>query len=349
MMKYSAAREGEATRHRCPLSPFPDGWYVVELSRNMRPGKLVGKQWMGRQIVTWRDSSGKVCVAEAYCPHMGAKLTPATGGRVYGDVLKCPFHGFEYDVSGKCVNTPNAPPPKTCSLKTYHVHESMGFVFAYWGNQSRIPDWTPPRLDDDGWSDIKVRRFTVRTHPQDFAENSVDTNHLKYVHNWDDGRQSLRAKIQGRYYTAGFSYTGSPNLPGFGHIRYEASPTVHVWGLGFVYTDSESKAYNVKVRNWFLPVPIDGDYIEAFVAIQLKKMSLPSHESRFHMFRKLGDWLGLKFAQQIILYETVKEFQKDIAIWNHRRYVESPALCSSDGELHKFRKYCRQFYTITAD
>ena len=152
----------------------------------------------------------------------------------------------------------------------------------------------------------------------------MDTNHLKYVHNWDDGRQSLRAKIQGRYYTAGFSYTGSPNMPGFGHIRYEASPTVHVWGLDLYTPIVSQKAYNVNVRNWFLPVPIDGDYIEALVAIQLKKISLPNHESRFDMFRKLGDWLGLEFAQQIILYETVKEFQKDIAIWNHRRYVESP-------------------------
>lgn len=303
---------------------------------------------MGRWIVAWRDSGGNVCVADAYCPHMGAKLTPATGGRVSADKLKCPFHGFEYDISGKCVNTPDAPPPKNCALNTYRVHEDTGFVFAYWGNQSRVPDWTPPMMENDGWSSIKVKNYTIRTHVQDITENSVDINHQKHIHNWDS-RQSFKTCTHDRYYNTGFSITGRLDIPGFRHISFETHLAFHIWGLGFMYAESESKAYNVQVRTWYLPVPVDNDYIEVFVATQLKRTSLPAHESGFNIFHKLGGWSGLALARQLIAHETARQFQKDILIWNHRRYLEAPALCSADGELHKFRKYCRQFYPDPID
>ena len=95
---------------RFPFTSFPDGWFFFELSRNLPPGKLVGKQWMGRQVVGWRNGAGQICVADAFCPHLGARLSPETGGQIENGNLVCPFHGFTYDVSGACVSTPNAPP-----------------------------------------------------------------------------------------------------------------------------------------------------------------------------------------------------------------------------------------------
>jgi len=220
----------------------------------------------------------------------------------------------------------------------------MGFVFAYFGSRSRIPDWTLPTLDSTGWSEVKVKRFMIRTHPQDIAENSIDMNHLLHVHGWENGRQSLRTRIDGRHYSAGFSFTGQPNLPEIWRFRYDTDPVVHVWGLGFVYTESEAQSFGVRVRNWYLASPTDGDSFEAFTAVQIKRSPQTVSRPRFNPLGRFLDWLGGRIASSMIAYEAATEFSKDIVIWNHRRYEEYPALCSSDGELHKFRQYCQQFY-----
>lgn len=346
MIGPSKRADIDATQARCALPPFPDGWWVVALSGELRPERILERRWMGRLIVAWRDQAGIVCVADAYCPHMGARLSPSAGGRLSGGRLKCPFHGFEYDASGACVAAPNSPPPSRCRLATYETRETAGFVFAYFGNRGRKPDWMPPALDDDGWSTSKVRRFHVRTHPQDIAENSVDMNHLLHVHGWQAGCQSAAARADGRYYTAAFAYRGRSNLPGTERFRYETEATVHVWGLGFVYTESDATAFGMRVRNWFLASPVDGEYFDAFLGVQTKRLGASGRGSG--KLRGFFDRLVLRSVRSLVMYEAGREFGKDVAIWNHRRYEEFPRLCASDGELHRFRRYCRQFYPTSA-
>ncbi len=102
-----------------PLYPYPDGWYVIEAGDRLQKEQVIQKTWMGQEIVAWRDEAGSVCVAGAFCPHLG----PDSGGLVRGECLVCPFHGFEFDVSGQCVATPLAPPPRLARLKSYPVQE----------------------------------------------------------------------------------------------------------------------------------------------------------------------------------------------------------------------------------
>ena len=61
-------------------SPFPEGWYFVASRQALGKAKLVQKTWMGEDIVAWRDENGRVCVAEAYCPHLGSDRGPPQGG-----------------------------------------------------------------------------------------------------------------------------------------------------------------------------------------------------------------------------------------------------------------------------
>ena len=76
-------------------SAFPEGWYFVASRKDLEKAKLVRKTWMGTEIVA-SGENGHVCVAEAYCPHLGSDLGPSVGGRVRNGRLVCPFHGFEY-------------------------------------------------------------------------------------------------------------------------------------------------------------------------------------------------------------------------------------------------------------
>ena len=142
---------------------------------------------------------------------------------------------------------------------------------------------------------------------------------------------------------AGFRYRARPNMPGMRRFRYEAAPDVHVWGLGYSRTDSRSDAHGVDVRNWYLPVPVDGEHFEVLVATRIRKRRAVRGRVAGALAR-----LGLEAALRLIMYETAREFEKDVAIWDHRVYRERPALCASDGDLFRFRRYCRQFYPESA-
>ena len=91
------------------LFPFPEGWYFVASRQSILKETLIQKTWLGEQVVVWCDEEGRICMSESVCPHMGSELGPATGGRVRNGCLVCPFHGFEYDVTGQCVATPLCP------------------------------------------------------------------------------------------------------------------------------------------------------------------------------------------------------------------------------------------------
>ncbi len=111
------------------LFPFPEGWYFVASRKAVLKDKLLQKTWMGENIVVWCDDDGRVCVAEAYCPHLGADLGPG-GGSICSGRLVCPFHGYEFDTTGQCVATPYADPPRTARLRVFETREVLDLVFA---------------------------------------------------------------------------------------------------------------------------------------------------------------------------------------------------------------------------
>ena len=144
--------------HAPPLPPFPEGWYFVESRQTVLKARLIEKTWMGENIITWCDESGRVCVAEAVYPHLGSDLGPeAGGGRIRDRRLVCPFHGFEFDTTGQCVDTPFAAPPRSARLRVFETQEISGLIFAWWGSGGRAPQWCLPRdpLEQASW------------HPQD--------------------------------------------------------------------------------------------------------------------------------------------------------------------------------------
>ena len=76
-----------STRHaelsNAPIpSPFPEGWYFVASRQAVLKAKLIQKTWMGENLVIWCDENRRICVAEAFCPHLGSDLGPAAGGRI---------------------------------------------------------------------------------------------------------------------------------------------------------------------------------------------------------------------------------------------------------------------------
>ena len=106
---------------------IPNQWYAILDSKEVRSGKPVGVTRMGEKLVAWRDSKGQVTVMRDLCPHRGVALS---AGELKGDCIMCPFHGFEYDTSGRCTLIPangrSTPVPKAFQVQAYPTHEAHG-------------------------------------------------------------------------------------------------------------------------------------------------------------------------------------------------------------------------------
>jgi hypothetical protein len=113
-----------------------------ELAGN-RPVKPV--RLFGEDLVIFKDDKGRYGLIGRRCPHRGTDLAY---GRLEDGGLRCAFHGWLFDVDGKCLETPAEPDDsKLCSnirQKSYPVVEKSGILFAYLG-----PDEPPafPNFD----------------------------------------------------------------------------------------------------------------------------------------------------------------------------------------------------------
>ncbi|WP_396438897.1 Rieske 2Fe-2S domain-containing protein, partial [Limnohabitans sp.] len=74
----------------------------------IRPVKAV--RILGQDLVLFRNAQGDYGLLDRDCPHRGADLA---FGRNEGDGLRCPFHGWKFDVTGQCIETPAEPSGST--------------------------------------------------------------------------------------------------------------------------------------------------------------------------------------------------------------------------------------------
>lgn len=119
-------------------------WQPVALSdelageRPVRPVRL-----MGQDLVLFRDEHGVLALLDRDCPHRGADLS---FGRLEAGGIRCPFHGWVFDATGQCLETPAEPEGSKLCTKVrqgaYPVVEKSGMIFGYLG------DGEPPAFPD---------------------------------------------------------------------------------------------------------------------------------------------------------------------------------------------------------
>ena len=326
------------------LSPFPEGWYFVASRRSIRKAGLLHRTWMGEEIVGWCDGEGRICIAEATCPHLGSHLGPVAGGRVRDGRLVCPFHGFEYDATGRCVATPFAPAPRSAQLEVFETREICGMVFAWRGSGGRPPQWRLPRDPRSGadWSELEFRTVRFPGHPQETTENAVDLAHLRYVHGYDNVTKVGAESVNGAYLSCCFDVKRSKSIAGVATITLDVSAVTHVFGLGYSFVEIREHSIGIDARLWVLATPVDGTLIDMVLAGQMRALREPKRPIVGLGFLPLGLRTGI--MNRILLSMEKRDVLQDVAIWRHKRFRHRPRLCRSDGEIGTYRRYCEQFY-----
>ena len=325
-------------------SPFPEGWYFVASRRAFEKQKFIQKTWMGENIVAWIDEGGGVCVADAYCPHLGADLGPGAGGRICAGRLVCPFHGYEFDTTGQCVATPYADPPKTAKLKVFPTHEIGGLIFAWWGIEGREPQWSLPEdsLEQHDWTDARITTVRFPGHPQETTENSVDVGHLRYVHGYGNVKRVGRVTADGPRLDSDFDFRSSRSIAKIATVNFDISAKTRIYGLGYSFVEIRENTIGMDLRLWVLATPVDGTLIDLSLVSQVKEIRKPKR-----LIAGLGI-LPVKMRAPIMNYfmsaQQHHDVLQDVVIWENKQYRSRPRLCRSDGEIMPFRYYCAQFY-----
>jgi 5,5'-dehydrodivanillate O-demethylase len=158
-------------------------WWPVGFTEHVKTkGSPVPARLLGEDFVLFRDGAGNLGMVDLHCSHRGTSLE---FGRVEDAGIRCCYHGWLYDIKGRCLEQPAEPADSTFKDRikhpAYQVQELGGFIFAYIG-----PDPAPllPRYDlllaENG--ERVVGAGTEYCNWLQRAENSVDQTHLVALH-----------------------------------------------------------------------------------------------------------------------------------------------------------------------
>lgn len=308
---------------------YPYGWFAVGFVDDLSPNKVATRRFMDRDIVLAKTHSG-IHAAEAHCPHLGAHL--GHGGQIIDGQLSCPFHGLRFSpLDGRCVYSPYGHPPPAARLGILPTREISGAVLVWHGPGQ--PFLIPPFEQGPGWHPLHHRAVTFATHPQEVTENSVDLAHLSGLHGFNNVRITEPITTEGPCLQGGYAFTHQV-LTRTVQARYALT----VYGLGFSLVDI--KVLGFWVRQLILSTQIGPR--ETIVRIA----TTVAHRGRTWPAKMWWTAVQAVFSRALLRGIT-GAVKKDGVIWDHKTYLERPAIAEGDGPIALYRRWAAQFYPST--
>ena len=311
---------------RFPFPRYPNGWFQVAYSDDLPRAGVLPLKYFGRDLVLFRTEEGKAELLDAHCPHLGAHL--GYGGKVEKDCIKCPFHAWKFDGAGKCTEVPysDKAPPAKARIKSWHLREVNGIIVAWHHLAGEAPSWEIPALPEVGaadWTPYECRRWKIRTHNQEMAENAVDSAHFHYVHGTVD-RPKSEAHVEGHVLRV-VSQTKMRTPMG----KVTGQVESHSFGFGYSTTRFTGIVETLLVAGI---TPIDDEDVDVRFSFMVKKQ----------VDGNVTSTVGKAFMAEI-----ERQLGQDIPIWEHKVYVNPPLVVDGDGPIGIFRRWVKQFYTGT--
>lgn len=266
-------------------------WYPVVLSKDLDDKPRVIRI-LSLDFAVFRDSQGRAQVLSNVCPHRGGSLA---GGKVKGDNLQCPYHGWQFDGTGQCHKIPSlgsaARIPARTRVDAYPVVEKYGIVFAFLGDlpeAERPPMLEVPEFDREGWRPTWMN-FQIPYSYERSVENGLDPSHNEFVHP-----------------THGFS--GENSEYQVNDLWWVGDPE---WGVGF-FTKFKS------------PASKDGEFAKM-------KQASDSREAGTGVIGPNGVWTYIKFAvdkrmHQYLWEAPIDEHTTNIFFMNMRSTFLEPEM-----------------------
>lgn len=176
---------------------LPDLWYYALPSDAVRPGRLVARTLGGEAVLFGRTRAGEAFALRDVCPH---RAMPLSQGRMQGDEVECPYHGWRFAKDGACTAIPSLVAGQELDLtriraRAFALVERQGNLWIWLGE--RPPTDDAPELPSIGarTPDIALS-MTFPCHVDHAVGGLMDPAHGPFVHRswfWRS-RRSVHAK-----------------------------------------------------------------------------------------------------------------------------------------------------------
>jgi phthalate 4,5-dioxygenase oxygenase subunit len=171
-------------------------WQPVATAEEMPPGgDPIPIRIMSEDLVLFRDDSDRLGLIGRHCPHRGTDLSY---GRVEDGGLRCLYHGWLFDIDGKCKDQPAEPEGRKFCDKikhtSYPVQEKGGAIWAYMGEGEPplIPDFQFLTAPEPNRLAFRVRQLANWLQG---LESSIDPAHTTFLHRRPPGIRSERSGV----------------------------------------------------------------------------------------------------------------------------------------------------------
>ena len=320
--------------------PFPDGWYRVAASGEIKPGEVKHVQCAGEQITLFRSrTDGGIAAVDAFCPHQGANLGH---GRVSGDRLECPFHGWQLDGHGR-VRVHSCAKDLPAVHRHWKAIDYYGMVMIYRSARQGVqpPYRLPPQPKIDDGQLVYRGQYDageIEMHIIEFAENSVDFQHFSHLHHvmripwtaiklpWITIRHEPSWSLDDELEHISY-FVDETTLEIGGRVceRTRARTLATFLGPGSIvkFEIHAPKIGEVTIFQTHTPV-------EALKQRVAFRWFTARHVPRLFVSYVVGNWIS--------------QWRQDVKIWKEKIYRQRPMGAADDGPIGKMRKWYRQFY-----
>ncbi|CAN8004698.1 unnamed protein product, partial [Ixodes hexagonus] len=325
---------------------FPNGWIPVLESSELGPEEAVAIDILGEctDLVAFRTKDGTAHVADAYCPHLGVHL--GVVGRVVGDCIECPFHGWRFSgKTGACTHAPfSTKVPEFVKLKQWKVHEVLGFLFVWHHAEGEEPSWhieDIPQLTNGDWKLFSRFDDKISSHIRDLLENGFDVAHALYLH-------QKNAFLS----PAAFAQTGGEGF--WGNFMTNHWTTNNRVEAHRCLVDFDAEVSVLGKRPSFLRTLVSVQVIGPALVVERAQCKfgtawavmavLPEEPLQMRVIQRMhfepnAPWL-FRWA---LSRSHISQFTRDMMMWNTKTMVERPPLQSIDRRIPVFRKWYSQF------
>lgn len=344
-VRPSASSEFSIIKAAPPPPRFARGWHVLGLAEKFRDGNPHEISAFGTKLVAFQRENGEIAILDGYCPHMGASLGR---GKIHGDTVECPFHGWRWGGDGHCAQIPFARRvPRKARIRAWPVMEQNQQLFVY-----HDPEWNAPppevaipRIDpvmDGECTPWHWESEFIPTNCRELVDNNSDNTHFYYVHGWIP--RYFKNVFEGHTSTQIGVYESRSDFA-FGDVdnkdRTEAfSMESHAtyYGPAYMINTQMASYKGHKIQCWLINahVPVTPDSFILHCGVTARKVP------------GLPEEVSLAVAQEYALAFRDAFFQ-DVEIWRHKTRIDNPLLSEHDGPIYQLRRWYEQFYVDVAD
>ena len=228
-------------------------WIPALLAEELpEPGcPQVRVQLLCEYLIAFRDTEGRLGLIDEFCAHRCVSLW---FGRNEDNGLRCPYHGWKFDVTGQCVDVPSESPDfcKNIKLTSYPLVEKGGVLWTYMGDPAK----QPPLPEYEACTVGPNQRFFSKRYQESNwlqgLEGGIDSSHVSFLHSSNLESDPL---FKG---TKGNQYNLSDLKPVFEVVDNDGGLLIGA------RRNAEDNQYYWRITPWLMPsftmVPPRGDH-----------------------------------------------------------------------------------------